>query len=374
MAACLLVFPNLGAIYSALNDLKRLAQTFRERGGDAALLANSFIASVGSDGKVASNVVATLGTALTGWADTTTRGSTSASDLQANLIVSQPVVVVLTCPGRMREVYASYLGATLRKLMLDLDTIGERNGGPLPMPVGIILDEFPTLGRLDSLVADVNLVRKRRISIVIGAQTKGQFHLIYGAEGTQALFTGLATQIVYGGCDHDTADFYSMASGTTTADADPEPGKANFRQRPLLTVDEVVTPQIGNCTVFARYVEPAFATQVIFTARLTRLYEREDWKARFAASNRGEPLTLERGVSIAIQPANAQPEAPKASKKITSDSFTEAARKRIAEAAVTEKPKANNAAQPTLTDIRTMKWKAEQQRQAAQAQSQTEDV
>jgi hypothetical protein len=58
---------------------------------------------------------------------------------------------------------------------------------------------------------------------IVGAQTKGQFHMIYGSEGTQALFTGLATQIVYGGCDHDTADFYSKASGTTTADANPHP-------------------------------------------------------------------------------------------------------------------------------------------------------
>jgi len=70
--------------------------------------------------------------------------------------------------------------------------------------------------------------------------------MIYGTEGTRALFTGLATQIVYGGCDHDTVDFYSKASGTTTADANPDPQKANFRQRPLLTVDEVVTPQVGN--------------------------------------------------------------------------------------------------------------------------------
>ncbi len=33
--------------------------------------------------------------------------------------------------------------------------------------------------------------------------------MICSSEGTQALFTGLATQIVYDGCDHDTADFYS---------------------------------------------------------------------------------------------------------------------------------------------------------------------
>ncbi|MDX2140950.1 MAG: hypothetical protein SF123_22895 [Chloroflexota bacterium] len=25
--------------------------------------------------------------------------------------------------------------------------------------------------------------------------------MIYGAEGTQALFTGLATQVIYGGCE-----------------------------------------------------------------------------------------------------------------------------------------------------------------------------
>ena len=267
---------------------------------DASLLANSFIASVGSDGKVASNVVATLATALTGWASTDVRDNTVASDFDAELIVEQPTVVVLTCPGRMRAVYASYLGATLRKLMLDLHTIGERNKGPLPMPVGVILDEFPTLGKLDSLVADVNLVRKRRISIMIGAQTKGQFHMIYGNEGTQALFTGLATQVVYGGCDADTADFYSNASGTATQEGSGDDKYS--RSRPLLTVDEVITPQIGNCTIFARYVEAGFATQVVLNAQLTRFYERDDWNHRLKSGADVEPLLLERGIALELPP------------------------------------------------------------------------
>ena len=298
LSACLIRFPNLGAIYNAMNDIKALADALTSNKDDAALLANSFIASVKSDGKVAANVIATLATALTGWASAEVRDNTSASDFDADLIVAQPTVVLLTCPGRMRAVYASYLGATLRKLMLDLDTLGERNGGPLPMPVGVILDEFPTLGRLEGLVADVNLVRKRRISILIGAQTKGQFHLIYGQEGTQALFAGLATQIVYGGCDADTAEFYSKASGTATTDANRDDANSHLRQRPLLTVDEVITPQVGNCTIFARYVETGFATQVILNARLTRFYEREDWKRLFARADGIEPLKLERGVTL----------------------------------------------------------------------------
>jgi len=300
LAACLIRFHNLGDIYNAMNDLKTLAQALSSKKDDASLLANSFIASVGSDGKVASNVVATLATALTGWASTELRDNTAASDFDAELIVEQPTVVVLTCPGRMRAVYASYLGATLRKLMLDLDTIGERNKGPLPMPVGVILDEFPTLGKLDSLVADVNLVRKRRISIMIGAQTKGQFHMIYGNEGTQALFTGLATQVVYGGCDADTADFYSSASGTATQEGSSDDRYS--RSRPLLTVDEVITPQIGNCTIFARYVEAGFATQVVLNARLTRFYEREDWKRRLKSGESIAPLLLERGIALELPP------------------------------------------------------------------------
>ncbi len=301
LAACLIRFDTLGDIYNALNDLKTLADTLAAGKDDASLLANAFIASAKSDGKVASNVVATLATALTGWASADVRANTSSSDFAAEMIVSQPTVVVLTCPGRMRAVYASYLGATLRKLMLDLDTIGEQNGGPLPVPVGVVLDEFPTLGKLDSLVADVNLVRKRRISILIGAQTKGQFHLIYGQEGTQALLTGLATQIVFGGCDAETAEYYSKASGIATADANKDDLNSHLRQRPLLTVDEVITPQSGNCSIFARYVEPNFATQVILTARLTRLYERRDWRERFAAVKNVEPLLLERGIALDLK-------------------------------------------------------------------------
>jgi len=331
LAACLIRFDNLGDIYNAMNDLKGLANALKAKKDDAALLANSFIASVGSDGKVASNVIATLATALTGWASTDVRANTAASDFDAELVVAQPTVVVLTCPGRMRAVYASYLGATLRKLMLDLDTIGERNKGPLPVPVGVILDEFPTLGKLDSLVADVNLVRKRRISILIGAQTKGQFEMLYGHEGTQALFTGLATQVIYGGCDADTAEFYSTARGTATTDANTDDPNSHLRQRPLLTVDEVITPQVGNCTIFARYVETGFATQVILNARLTRFYERTDWKRHLGVAGTNEPLLLERGIDF-DEPDGEHAEAPTA-EPITggASSIEIAARAKLAE-------------------------------------------
>jgi type IV secretory pathway TraG/TraD family ATPase VirD4 len=136
--------------------------------------------------------------------------------------------------------------------------------------------------------------------------------MIYGSEGTQALFTGLVTQVVYGGCDADTAEFYSKASGTATTDANQDDPNSHLRQRPLLTVDEVITPQVGNCTIFARYVEAGFATQVILNARLTRFDERDDWQQQLATEVNREPLLLERGISLPTSPVASLDAAPQA--------------------------------------------------------------
>jgi hypothetical protein len=323
LAGCLIRFDNLGQIYEGMSDMEMVGQRLASADDDAARLANSFIASLATDGKIASNVVAVLATALTGWADKTARDATSASDFTADMIVEQPTAVVLTCPGRMRAIYAPYLGAVVKKLMLDLDTIGERMGGPLPVPVGVIMDEFPTLGKLESLVADVNLVRKRRISIMIAAQTKGQFHMIYGPPATDALFAGMATQIIFGGGDQETADFYSKASGQATeltedggislremlnpeSNIDQKTGKPQKRQRQLLTSDEIQTPARGNCTIFTRYVTASYATQLILWAKLTRSYEREDWKKRLQGLKPEDAMLLQRPLSFGVkQPAPA---------------------------------------------------------------------
>lgn len=139
-------------------------------------------------------------------------------------------------------------------------------------------------------------------------------------------------------------------------DANPDPHKGNLRQRPLLTVDEVVTPQMGNCTIFARYVEPAFATQVILTARLTRLYEREDWAARFAAAPPEEPLLLERGVAITPKPISA-PVLPDKPQESTQSTFEQAAIRAMERAQAMDKRTGGKETQ--FTNLREMRRRRE---------------
>lgn len=295
LAACLLRYDTVGDILLALGNLRDLGRILGQQEDNIRLLATPFLVSSKDNKPVAAGIAATLAAALTGWADERVRAATATSDFSASHLIAHPTAIILTCPGRQRATYARYLGAVLRKLMLDLDTIAEGNGGALPAPVAMVIDEFPTLGKLDGLASDVNLVRKRRIGILIAAQTKGQFHLIYGRAATDALFAGLATQIIFGGCDQETADYYSHASGLTTEPLMARLGVAGqVRQRLLLTPDEIQSPARGNATVFSRYVTETHANQVILFARLTRLYERDDWAARLAAVYPDAALILER--------------------------------------------------------------------------------
>jgi hypothetical protein len=135
-------------------------------------------------------------------------------------------------------------------------------------------------------------------------------------------------------------------------------------------VDEVVTPLMGNCTLFARYVEPAFATQVILTARLTRFYEREDWTARLAASADAEPLLLERGVSLVAQVQAPEPGSQSTARKSAQDTFAQAAKRRM------EGAKASQAKvgppQPDLVNIQALVQRREQQRRSTNPQPEPE--
>lgn len=280
LAACLLRFDNIGDIYTHFADAKKLARRLADIPDDAQRLAGSFINSaLDGDGKLASNIIATLSTSLTGWADETIRESTQVSDFDATYLVQaeQPTVLILASPGQARRVVAPYLGAVLTKLLLDLDTIGEQTSdGALPLAVKFIIDEFPALGDLNAIVEFANLVRKRRIAFLLACQTLGQLENIYGRNGTETLLAGMATQIVFGACDQRTAEYYSAATGQTTAKEMDRDGRESERGRRLLTADEVIRPPQGNALIATRYVTSEYATYAFVLARLTRIYERKD--------------------------------------------------------------------------------------------------
>jgi type IV secretory pathway TraG/TraD family ATPase VirD4 len=307
LAACTLHYASFGEVLDARQDIYKMATHLKSsRVPGVADLSSDFVNSMQSrDPKLGLNIMATaFSVGLAPWADPAVRQISNHSgaplkaaeqdlDLAAQLAKS-PTVLILRCLRRHTEAYGAYLGVILRVLTARLDDIGEAAGGPLPLPVGLILEEFPALGRLDSLVRDINLVRKRRISILTAAQSLAQFDHVYPARGeADQLMAGLATKIVFGGCDQRTAEFFSRMSGQQTlalsslsrsAERSGQKahsvGTASLRGRALLLPDDIIRPERGHATVFAAYGEGGRAEQVIFHARLTPFFRRKDWKLK----------------------------------------------------------------------------------------------
>jgi type IV secretion system protein VirD4 len=293
LAACALHYPSFGRVLDAREDLYEMARDLSrsETPGTRALAAD-FVGSMRTqDPKLALGIMAeAFNVGLAPWADPAVRDITSHTDLDlAAQLARTPTVLILRCSRFHAEAYGPYLGTILRVLTTRLDAIGERRpGGRLPVPVGLILEEFPALGRLDSLVRDINLVRKRRISVLTAAQSLAQFDHVYPAKGeADRLLAGLATKIVFGGCDQRTADFFSELSGQQTlalasvshgGRSRQDSSTASLRGRALLLPDDVIRPAKGHATIFAAYSQGGRATQAILHAELTPLFRREDWQ------------------------------------------------------------------------------------------------
>lgn len=296
MAACLMRYDNLGDILLALSDIRALADVLSadER---TQRLAAGFLNNAYGDGRRASDIVATMQAGIiTKWAEENVRGATQSTDFGADMLISEPSVLVLKCPARYMSVYGPYLGAVLQRIMLDLDSIGSRSPkGQLPRPVKIILDEFPMLGRLDAIVQAVNTFRKRRISFMIAAQTISQLELVYGKQAAEALIAGMATQIYLGSCDEATASYVSQMLGSTTEySKSRRPGEQPAaHHRKLLNIEEVVSPPRGNSVIVHRYATTSYATQIVMLAQLTQMWERSDWKQRIAQAREDRQAALQ---------------------------------------------------------------------------------
>jgi type IV secretion system protein VirD4 len=295
LAACALHYPTLGQVLEARQDLRVMAKELAgSQAPGASELAADFTGSMRTqEPKLALNIMAeAFNVGLAPWADPAVQAITDHTDLDlAAQLAGLPTVLILRCARRHTEAYGPYLGTVLRVLTSRLDDIGEQAGGPLPIPVGLILEEFPALGRLDSLVRDINLVRKRRISVLTAAQSLAQFDHVYPSRGeADGLLAGLATKIVLGGCDGRTAEFFSRLSGQQTlamtslsqsrgqaASTSRDSATASLRGRALLLPDDLIRPAKGHATVFAAYSQGGKAEQAIFHGELLPFFRRKDW-------------------------------------------------------------------------------------------------
>jgi hypothetical protein len=181
----------------------------------------------------------------------------------AGQLTGVPTVMLLRFPSRRADRYGPYMGALLYALAASLTRLGVGRQDPRApiavgsLPVGFVLAEWATLGRLDTLLRDA----RGCVSILATAKSIAEFTPFYPArDEAERLPASLATQIVFGGCDQPTAKAVSRLGGGLIL---PEDVTGLAREHAI-----ILTPGSGE----------GRASRIILHGVPTLFSERRDWK------------------------------------------------------------------------------------------------
>lgn len=306
LAACILHHRNLVRTWEAQRDLPQLLCELKQSQtpGVADLLA-AFRALAARDAKLAGRVArVTMDVGLASWTNAAVRAIGGHDDTFASLsagldLAAQlrgvPTVIVLRCPRQESETYGPYLGAILYALAARLARLG---AGPLDahtpitvdsLPVGLILTDWPELGRLDVLFRDAG----ERIPILAAVRSIAQFDPFYPVrQDVERLLAGMATHIVSAGCDQPTAEVVSrLGSG-------------------LIQPGDVTRLAENHAIILASGHNSERAARVVFHGVPASFYNRRDWKLN---GDQFKPITVvhrRARVPSVLAAAISQPEPP----------------------------------------------------------------
>jgi type IV secretory pathway TraG/TraD family ATPase VirD4 len=160
----------------------------------------------------------------------------------------------LAVPSRFRD--GKLIGSLMVNFLLDflLD-----NKSEMKHPTALFLDEFTNFGRISNIADVLSIIRKAKISLVLGFQNYFQLERVYSRKEAQIIFDQPATQIYFRQKSFREAKALSEALGRTTVEevTVSDSGRVQeFAQgRALATPDELMNLK-GEVIVFTGDTAP----------------------------------------------------------------------------------------------------------------------
>lgn len=169
----------------------------------------------GSD-KTKGNVLQGFGVRLQLWVDDEIIKLTSASDFQITDFGKKKTAIFLLFPvveGTFDVLPALFIDQTFR-LLYD---VADQNGGTLPIPMFLILDELGNIAPIAELSRKIQTMRGKGFSAVLMFQDLEQFEKVYGTKNAHGILGSCNTQILLGttGNLHTRKHFSELLDDTT---------------------------------------------------------------------------------------------------------------------------------------------------------------
>lgn len=230
---------------------------------------------LGSD-KTFANILISLAAKLEAFDSPDIAAMTSTNTIEFSDLVDRKSVLYFITPAT-NDTYNFIMNVFFSQMLDRLYDYADTNGGKLPTPLFLILDEFANIGRIPRFEQILSTCRSYRINISIILQSIDQLIAIYDEKVTENIMANCSTHLFLGSNAQKTLETFSKQLGEKTikhdsvsrsTDKDSSFSGRNYSDqimaRALMTPDELRRMDSNTCIILLQAMKPIKAQKYFY--------------------------------------------------------------------------------------------------------------
>ena len=218
--------------------------------------------------KTFANILVSLAAKLSAFDSEDIAALTACNSFEFNDLAKEKSVVYFITP-ESHGTYDFLMNIFFSQMFQRLYEFGDENGGALPIPMFLILDEFANIGRIPNFERILSTCRSKKLHISIILQSLDQIEEIYDEKMAQIIMANCSTQLFLGSNAQKTLETFSKLLGEKTISRDnvsrsTDKGNSTsghsysdqIMARALMTPDELRRLDADDCLIFLQAMKP----------------------------------------------------------------------------------------------------------------------
>ena len=238
--------------------------------------------------KTFSNILVSLAAKLEAFDSEEIAALTSTNTIEFENIAKEKSVVYFITP-ESHSTYDFLMNIFFSQLFQRLYEFGDQNGGALPVPVFLVLDEFANIGRIPNFERILSTCRSKKLHISIILQSIDQLMEIYDEKVTENIMANCSTHLFLGSNAQKTLETFSKQLGEKTISRDNDSRSTDkggdtsghsyseqIMARALMTPDELRRMDNQECIILIQGMRPIKAKKYLYYERHPKRHEAKE--------------------------------------------------------------------------------------------------
>ena len=226
--------------------------------------------------KTFANILVSLAAKLEAFDSEEIAAVTSTNSIEFEELAQKKSAVFFITP-ESHSTYDFLMNIFFSQLFQRLYEFGDKNGGSLPIPMFLILDEFANIGRIPNFERVLSTCRSKKLHISIILQSIDQLMEIYDEKVTENIMANCSTHLFLGSNAQKTLETFSKQLGEKTIKRDSSTRNTDknsnisghsysdqIMARALMTPDELRRMKNTECIILIQGMKPIKAVKQLW--------------------------------------------------------------------------------------------------------------